>query len=358
MASPRSLAAALITATLTLASAAQAEDVAAAKAMFNVGLEHFQNGNYDKACPALRESYRLDPRIGTLFTLAECEARAGKIATAVAHYQNFLAQVAALPSGQRIKQEEREMIAKEQVDLLTPQVPALTLVLPPNAPPSTVVKRDGVQLREPTLGVALPTDPGPHIVTTYVPGGRVLEQRFTLKKGEQKRVTLEVAPSSGMSASQGPPDADALVDTDAPQPLAPVDPPPPAEDQADTPADEGPNLRRIAAYAAGGVGVAGLILGGVTGGLAMAKKGEAGDCPDFHCQTAEQADAGNAARSMAWVSTVGFGVGIAGVGAAVVLLLTEPEKPAAEAARVRPGVRPGVLGASHEGALVGIEGAW
>lgn len=360
--------AALFAATLTLAPAAAAEDVAAAKAMFTVGLEHLQAGRYDKACPALRESYRLDPRLGTLFTLAECDARWGKIATAVAHYQNFLAQVAALPPGQALKQQEREKVAREQVALLSRQIPELTLVLPPHAPEETVVKRDGVQLMGPTLGVPLPTDPGEHVVTTYVPGGRVLEQRVTLGKGEKKKLQLKVAPPGGLGTTQGPPEPDGETDVDAPRVPAPKPPaaappreatpapePPPA-DEGPSARTTGPSTRRIAAYAAGGLGVAGLVVGGVTGGMAMAKKNEMGDsCPDFVCSNAEAAELGNEARTLGWVSTVGFGVGVAGAAAAVVLLVTEPR---AEAEQSATRVRAGVLAAGQEGAVLGVKGAW
>lgn len=366
MASPRSLPAALLAATLMLGAPAAAEDVAAAKAMFNVGLEHLQAGRYADACPALRESYRLDPRLGTLFTLAECEARWGHAATAVAHYGNFLTQVSALPPGQRMKQQEREKIAKEQVGTLTPKIPELTLKLPPHAPPDTVVKRDGVQLRGPTLGTPLPTDPGEHVITTYVAGGRVIEQRITLKPGEKRTITLEVAPpGSAGAATQGPPDPDAELDVDAPPGPQPSVPPaapqaPPAGEASTEGPDQGPGARRIAMYAAGGLGVAGLILGGVAGGLALAKAGETEGCVDFVCPgNQDAADAGNAARTLGWVSTVGFGVGVAGIGAAVVLLLTEPAgEPAQDAARVRAGVRAGVLAAGQDGAVLGIKGAW
>ena len=69
---------------------AAAQDLAAAEALFSKGLADMEAGRYDAACPAIGESYRLDPRGGTLFTLAECEAKAGKIATAVARYDDAL----------------------------------------------------------------------------------------------------------------------------------------------------------------------------------------------------------------------------------------------------------------------------
>ena len=69
-------------------------------------------------------------------------------------------------------------------------------------------------------------------------------------------------------------------------------------------------------YVAYGVGGAGLIVGSVTGALAMSK---ASDCPNKVCNTQSDLDS---AKSMATVSTISFGVGIAGVAVGTILLLT------------------------------------
>ena len=65
------------------ARSALAQDVAAADALFNKAIVDMDAGRYDAACPALTESHRLDPRSGTLFAVATCNAKAGKIATAL-----------------------------------------------------------------------------------------------------------------------------------------------------------------------------------------------------------------------------------------------------------------------------------
>jgi len=56
---------------------AMGQDSAASEALFNKGVGDMEAGNYQSACPALAESNRLDPRAGTLFALAECEAKIG-----------------------------------------------------------------------------------------------------------------------------------------------------------------------------------------------------------------------------------------------------------------------------------------
>src|SRR5258706_8825974 len=82
----------------------------AAEASFNQGLADMQAGRYDTGCPALAESQRLDPRPGTLFTLAECEAKRGRIGTALTYYREYLALYEAMKPDQKSRQSERVKI--------------------------------------------------------------------------------------------------------------------------------------------------------------------------------------------------------------------------------------------------------
>src|SRR5438477_5379956 len=93
---------------ISISTRALAQDLAAAEALFNKGLADMQAGHYDTGCPSIAESYRLDPRPGTLFTLAECEAKGGKLATAVARYEDYLQLFARLTPDQQAKQKGRE----------------------------------------------------------------------------------------------------------------------------------------------------------------------------------------------------------------------------------------------------------
>src|SRR5262249_5053689 len=102
---------------------------------------------------ALAESFRLDPRPGVLFTEAECEARWGKTATALAHYTDFLQLVARLPADQQAKHADRQKIAEQQKAALAARVPRLRLVVPASAPAGVSVSKDGVALGPALLGV-------------------------------------------------------------------------------------------------------------------------------------------------------------------------------------------------------------
>jgi hypothetical protein len=338
---------------LSVASPALAEDVAAAEALFNRGLADMEAGHYATGCPALAESQRLDPRAGTLFTLSQCEVRWGRVATAVTRLGDYLELYERMTPEQKARQAERRKVAKEQRDKLAPDVPELTLSLPPGAPAGTVVKRDDAVVASAALGLGLPVDPGEHVVSTQAPGGALWEQRITIAKGEKKPLVLEVKPAPTVEA-RSTAVAPAVVAT-----------PEPAKQDAPPPAESGTSGRRAAVYAIGGVGVAGLVLGGVMGGLTLGKK----SVIEAHCGAAIKAPeptlcdptgvaAGKSAKTLGLVSTIGFAAGLAGVGAAVVLLLTE-HKPAKSTTGARaPWISADVLSLGPTGATLGAQGSF
>ncbi len=299
------------------APALAGDDVATAEALFDRGLADMNASRFETGCPAIEESYRLDPRPGTLFTLAECEAKRGRFATASARYDDYLAAYARLEPDQQAKQREREQVATEQKAALAAKIPRLTLTLPPDAPKGTVVTRDDVELDAPALGVPLPVDPGAHTLVVKAPGRPPSQSQVTLAPGEKKTIALAIAP---------------------------------APSQAPASAPEGLGAQRIAGIAVGSFGLAALVAGAVTGGLALADKSVvSANCVDLDCNHDGKV-AADRGKTMALVSTVGFAVGAAGVVTGAVLLATAP-------ARTAP-VRAGLLAAGERGAVFGVWGDW
>lgn len=344
----RRLAVASLLGALLLAAPAAAQQVADAERLFNRGLTDMQAGRFETGCLALSESYRIDPRPGALFTLAECEAKRGRIATAVARYSDYLALFSRLSPDAKAKQRGREKIAAAKTAQLTPEIPELTLSLPPDAPRGTVVKRDDAVLSEATFGVALTIDPGAYVVTTQAPGGPVTELRLTIEKGEKRQITLQVK-GGPREISSAVPSASA---------------PPPVPPALSTSPDTGSSGRRTGAFVAGGVGIAGLVLGGVMGGLALGAKGNVDDhCLKLVCD-AEGFRAVTRGRTFALVSSIGIGVGVAGVGAAAILFLTAPSPKLASRRDPRPAAAPlremsaGVWSTWNGGTVAGIQGVW
>src|SRR5882672_5018849 len=98
---------------------AQSRDPAAAEALFREGRAAAQRGEWETACPKLRESQRLDPAAGTLLNLADCEQHRGKVATA---WQLFRQVVESLPES-----DERVPLAKHRAADLEKRLPHLTI---------------------------------------------------------------------------------------------------------------------------------------------------------------------------------------------------------------------------------------
>jgi hypothetical protein len=339
---------------LTFSSPAGAQDVAAADALFNRGVTEMKAGQYPKACPLIAESMRLDPQPGTLFTLSQCEVKWDRTATAVARLDDYLQLYDRLTPDQKAQQLNRPKVVKEQRNRLAPDVPELTLSLPPGAPAGTVVKRDDSVVASAALGLGLPVDPGEHVVSTQAPGGALWELRITIAKGEKRPVVLEVKPAPTVDPRPSP-----VVGVGAP-----ITTPEVANDAPST-QETGPSGRRVAIYAIGGVGVAGLALGGVMGGLAAGKKstieahcGSAIHVANpFHCDPTGLA-AAHSGQTFALVSTLGVVAGLAAVGTAVVLLVTE-HKPAKTATGARgPWIAPEVLSIGPSSATLGAKGSF
>ena len=317
---------------------AAAQDLAAAEELFNKGVADLDAGKYDTACPALAESQRIDPRPGTLFALADCRDKEGKIASAATLYDDYLRASDQLKSAQRLRHDKRINAAKVRRADLAPQIPELTLALPPSAPAGVRVTRDGAEVSPAALGVALPLDPGEHVVTFRIGEGPVVEERISLAAGEKKTLEIDLR-----RAEKKPKSAVVIRTPVGGSTQAPV-------------GNEELSGRRIGALVAGSVGVAGLALGGVTGLMTLAKK----PTIEEHCRgvvcDAEGKAAADATRLPALLSNVGFGVGAAGAAVGLILWLTEQPAPA-DTGRAARRVQ-ATVNAGPGGTTLGLKGVW
>jgi hypothetical protein len=282
-----------------------------AQALFDKGVADMEAGRFEKACPAIEASQRMDPRPGTLFTLAECEAKRGRTATAARHYSEYLALYRTFGVQKKNEQYDRAQHSEAQLRKLEPLVPHLTLLLPAQAGPDVVVKCDGDVVAELSLGTALPVDPGDHVVTTQAPGGLETEHRISLASGEKRMVTLTVR-------HKPPAVPTATASVTAPPPRLPP--------QLD------PRPWRIGALSAGVAAVAGLVVGTVAGVLALDQR----TIVDRNCQPAGNnkeactpagLDARHRLDALGAASTIGFVVGGVGIGVGVALLVAAPSAP-------------------------------
>jgi hypothetical protein len=301
---------------LAESAAVRADEIDAA-AQFNYGRAEMIAGHYTTGCPALESSFQLDPRPGTLFTLAECDLKWGRTASALSTYEQYLALYDRMSPEQRTKQAERARIASTEREMLQTSVPRLSVRLSERAPAGIVVERDDIVLGGPMLGAKVPVDPGEHVVRVRMPDGRVVEQRVTLAQGDARVVVAQLPALDEPAAALPAP---------SPTPLAT-----PAQRAAlaGTTLPGGVPTHRRWTLVAGGVGIAGGIVAGITGGLALSKKPTiASECNALGvCATQQGVDAGNTARTLANAETAALAVAGAGVVAAIVLWLTESPAP-------------------------------
>lgn len=265
-----------------------------AEVLFDQGLEDMQAANYERGCPALAESYRLEPLPGALFTLAECERMWGKLATAHGHYLEYLSQVKRMAADKRAGQGERPKVAEEHVSQLATEVPKLMIVLGDGIPDTAIVKRDGIRVPPTQLGSAIPLDPGRHELTLDVPGRELVTKVVNLESGRSERVTL-------------------ALPEEKPDP----EPPPPPE--------EGMSTMRLSAYIVGGVGIAGLITGVIAGAIAINRANEIDDnCVELVCNEKGISKV-ETVREAGDIATTALVIGGAGLAAGIVLWLLSEE---------------------------------
>jgi hypothetical protein len=203
------------------------------------------------------------------------------------------------------------------------------------------VSMDGDAIADHLDGTALSIDPGQHQFTFETDGLPTVEQSFLIVQGQKdRREVIAFAPPKPV-----------------PPPIAVVSNAPPG---ADSGTGKPWGTQRTLALGIGGVGVASLIVGGVTGGLAISKWnasqsecGSTAQCPD-HAQSVSDH---NAASTLAVVSTITFIAGGAAVAAATLLFFTAPSQSAASATQgakqlhVSPSVGPYGGGLTLEGAF-------
>jgi len=323
----------------TGAVSAQSDETArrAARDLGNEGIELYEKGEHPTALDRLDRAYKVMP----VATLGLWSARAlEKNGLLVEASERYL-EVTRMQLAADAPDVQREAIvdAQREYDALQPRIPTITITLASGEVTSGVeIAVDGAPLRAALLGVPIILDPGRHEFQVTREGKR-LRGEVELVEGERKLVelTFKEAPASAPPA--------------APAPSAAAPPPTAAPPGATAPpvVDGGTShpgrSQRIAGFAAVGVGVAGLVVGGVGAGLALQDQEDLDVlCPAGRDQCPPSAttlvDEYNGYRTLSSVGFIAGGVAVAG---GVALILTAPRRaPAAHA--VTPWVGLGAVG--------------
>jgi len=294
---------------LTLISAfalrvtAASADEPAAQALFEEGRKDLDRGDYEAACKKLRASWDASDALGPLLNLADCEEKRGKLATALALWQKGSERLAQRSN------DERAEIAKRHIEDLEERAPRISISLAPSAPKASRVSVDGAEVSE--LPASIPVDPGAHEVVVTAKGFE--DSRTSISLRAEERKTFEAAPGAALVGGDG-----------------------------------GMSGRRVAGFVVGGVGLAGFVAFGVTGGLMLGHQSTVDTNCDAARRTCNQAglEAAKAGESLVIPNGVALGVGIAGAALGAILIITGGEKkPAALGMRAFPG-----------GGMVSLEG--
>jgi hypothetical protein len=236
--------------------------------------------------------------------LGECQVKVGQIVMGTENLNRVVREqlAATAPKAFRDAQER----AKGVLSSALPKIAHLTVrVEPADAKPQVMVA--GAAIPPALIGVERPTDPGTHEIVVSAPGYLEQKSSVTLAEGGSQEIAVKLEKDPAAAVTTAPPPV-------ATAPIVTTGPSTPS-------ADSGPKKTNTLAYVALGVGGVGLVVGGVTGFLALGKKGDLKGCEGTKCPSSQQ-DTLDSAKSMATISTVGFTVGFVGVGLGVVLLLT------------------------------------
>lgn len=296
-------------------SAPPTETPSTADALHRAGREALDAGRVHEACGLLERSQMLEPTLPKAAFVAVCHERQGRTALAWREY------IEVADSARRAGLPEREAKARELAERLAPTLLRLR-VLEAVATPGRTVTIDGAPPPSAHADGSIPLDAGTHRIAVEAPGHRPWALDFTLDA------------------------AHPIVDVAIPQLERPAEilpmrrhlhPPPDA-----APADRTP--LHVAAIATGALGVAGIIVGSVSGLAAFDLMDES----DVRCrQGCDQAgvDAADDARAASVLSTAAFVVGGLGVASSATLLVVATRSPSNGPPKLAVGIAPGAVAA-------------
>src|SRR5512145_2889938 len=191
--------------------------------------------------------------------------------------------------------KEAQAAASTELSALEPRIPKLRIELRGDPNHTAQVTLDERTLSNALVGVAIPIDPGKHIVRATSAGMKQAELEITVPESAEQVAELKLEPQGGVALATAPTSLSAHSDSA-----------PPA-------AASHPNYLRIGSYAAAGVGVIGTVFGTYFAFRAKSK-GDDGDalyarygCPSCSAsQKAEVIDADDASANAKTLSAVGF----------------------------------------------------
>ncbi|MGH9889478.1 MAG: hypothetical protein ACREBE_28355, partial [bacterium] len=195
------------------AQAQTATTSAAATVQFDKGRSLFKAGKFAEACAAFEQSQKLEAAFGTLYNLAGCYVKIGKLASAWVAYREL---------AQRDSKTARKADSARRAKEIEPRLPRLLIAVSEKAskaaPPGLVVEMNGQDVTS-LIGVENPIDLGSYKLVARAPQLKDAEASVEItSEGKTVTATLELerAPREIAPPVAPPPVAPVVKTTDAP----------------------------------------------------------------------------------------------------------------------------------------------
>ena len=230
----------VLTFVITLSPLARAQQVsdadrAAARDLFNKGVELQNSQKFPEALDHFERSEKVVNAPTNLLHIGQCQAALGRLVEAAEAFRaaaRFQLQPGA-PAPFVAAQNE----AQAQLSTIEPRIPELKITVQPKDIPTLTVTVDDQPVNSALVGVSRPVNPGTHKVSASAPGYTKAERTVDLKEKQKIEVTLSLVSTGGVvygptgtgdtGTTNPPPAGSASAAPSASASAAPTPPPPP-----------------------------------------------------------------------------------------------------------------------------------
>jgi hypothetical protein len=288
-----------------------------AERLFREAQKHMAERRFGEACFKFEQVYRKDRQLGTLLNLAYCHKMQG------ATWQAWLEFKEAELKAIEIKRNDRRDFARQRMAELEKGLVRAVVDVPPSVQLFEVLIEDR-RVPEAEKGMAFVAEPGPRKVTYRAKGKKQVVELVTFgpTTGKGARVQHLAVPKMEEQDKEIVEAIATATPQPTPEPPRPAAAPPAAGAE---PSNRGGTQRTIALIL-GGVGIAGLAAGSVTGVMTLSNDCSSSGKSDNRCPTDPVArqNEKDSGQTTGTISDISFAVGGAALAAGVILYLTAP----------------------------------
>lgn len=283
----------LLSVTVPAAAESSAEDKATARELAAEGQAALDAKDFAKAADLFQRAESLFHAPSLLLGVARANTGLGRYVRAREAYNKIIREGLPPDAPEAFVTAKRD--AQSEIGAVEAKIGWVTIRV--EGTDKAVVTVDDEPVPAAALGVKRAVDPGEHVVKASAEGFTPAEQRVSVQSAQEPvEVVLTLEPGEGGGEGSGAAGAEG---------------------------GSGSLLQTIG-FVGIGVGAAGLVVGAITGGLAMGKHGSLEDaCPEGQCPSSEQGTL-DSYHTLGTVSTVGFIAGGVLAAAGLVLVLVAP----------------------------------